>query len=93
MNNQNVPRKKSQKLTDIKIEYSHPYIAELVEICQNIGFMEKLQANFCWRIGFLLFKYLINADIIYITMIAIQTDIVTAEIYSCLRHTPNFING
>ena len=29
--NENVPRKNSQKITDVKLEDSHPYIAELVE--------------------------------------------------------------
>ena len=31
MNNENVPRKNSQKFSDIKIEDYHPYIAEQVK--------------------------------------------------------------
>ena len=85
--NDNVPRQNPQKHSDTKIEYSHPYISELVEICQNIGFLENLQANFYWRIGFLLCKYLRNLDKNYITMIAIKTYIIPFTLITLVTYT------
>ena len=41
-NNENVPIKICQKTAEIKIEDLHPYIAELVKILPNIGFLEKI---------------------------------------------------
>ena len=76
-NNENIPRKKSRKIDDIKIEDSQPYIAELVKNIPKYWVSgKKLQANFCWGVCFWLCKYLINEDKNYITMVKIKTAII-----------------
>ena len=72
MNNENVLRKNSQKNADAKIEYSHPYIGELVQNMPKYHISSKtLQANLCWGVVFLLCKYLSNADKNCMNMITI----------------------
>ena len=45
--NDNVPRKNSHTNYDTKIEDSHSYIAELLEVMPKIRFQAKITANFC----------------------------------------------
>ena len=45
-----------QKKSDTKIECSHPYIVEIVEIMPKYWISGKITANFCWGIGFILCK-------------------------------------
>ena len=56
MNNDKLPRKNLQKNPDTKIEDSHPYVAELVEIMPKYQISGKNYSQFCWGIGFLLCK-------------------------------------
>ena len=48
-NNGNVPRKNSQKHSDTKVEDYQFYKVELVEKCQNIGFLENITGQFLFR--------------------------------------------
>ena len=47
-NNNNVPRKNSQKNADTKIEDSHPYIVELVEVMPKYRISGKNQRHLFW---------------------------------------------
>ena len=73
--NEKIPIENWQKTVDAKIEESHPYRAELVQIISKIGFLTK---NYRPTTVGVLYHFYVNILSIYIyinyiTVVAIQT--------------------